>query len=208
METKLKTLREFLKDFKESLNEISKMKLEDIKDEFKCKHFFTVVRDMAITYKALNYHINDVLKPSTFHKSAVIKRLIISNIRDRCFSCEEVTIGRSRFDVLAITRHDEKPKVIGYEIKTDKSDLKRDDKFESYLNHCNILYFVVPVELVNDAKEKISKSRHKKHIGIYAVDDNGNLKLEKRASSNKKEFDLNKIKETIIYSGYNRYVYS
>jgi len=208
MEVKLKTLKNYLQDLKHSLREISKMKLEDIKDEHKCKYFFNIARDISWTFKVLNSVINDVLKPSHFHQAQVIKRLVVDNVKDKYYICDEISLGKGRFDLLSLEKYSDSPKVVGYEIKTSKSDLKNDEKFESYLNYCNILYFVVPVKLVENAKQKISKSSLKRHIGIYSVDDEGELKLEKRAYSNKKEFDVDKIREQIYICGYNRYVYN
>ncbi len=37
-----------------------------------------------------------------------------------------------------------RPLVIGYEIKTARSDFLQDDKWQDYLDYCNEFYFVVP----------------------------------------------------------------
>lgn len=207
MEQKIKKLKSYLSDLKYDLKLISKIKKEDINNIEKCKYFFETARNIAKEFKILNSIINEILKPSNLYKSSVFKKFIINNIRDKYYVCEEVRIKNLRFDLLSIEKYKENPKVIGYEIKTSKNDLIQDIKYENYLKHCNILYFVVPQTLIEVAKEKINESNLKKHIGIYSLDKEGNLKLIKRAVSNKKVLNFYFIKETILNCGYNRYVY-
>lgn len=207
METKLKTLKNFLSDLKHDLKELSKMKFEDINDEYKCKYFYNLVRSVSTTYRLVNREINNILKPSHFYKSQTIKRLIISNVRNKTYVCDELSFGNVRFDVLSVERYTDNPKVIGYEIKTSKSDLIADEKYEKYLSYCNILYFVVPENLKDEALSKITSSSLSKHIGLYIVNDNGELKLTKRARKNNNNLNTKAIQEKIVYSAYNRYIY-
>ena len=207
METKLKTLKNFLSDLKHDLKELSKMKFEDINDEYKCKYFYNLVRSVSTTYRLVNREINNILKPSHFYKSQTIKRLIISNVRNKTYVCDELSFGNVRFDVLSVERYTDNPKVIGYEVKTSKSDLIADEKYKKYLSYCNILYFVVPENLKDEALSKITSSSLSKHIGLYIVSDNGELKLTKRARKNNNNLNTKAIQEKIVYSAYNRYIY-
>ena len=39
--------------------------------------------------------------------------------------------------------------IIGYEVKINRQDFRRDKKWEKYLEYCNIFYFVTPWGLIN-----------------------------------------------------------
>jgi hypothetical protein len=51
-------------------------------------------------------------------------------------------------DALAIRRSWKKPCFTGYEIKVDRSDFLRDQKWPGYLKFCHEFYFVCPVSLI------------------------------------------------------------
>jgi len=150
--------------------------------------------------------VNKLIPPSEKYDSYTIKRAIFKEFRDKAYLCDEVSLGRQRFDVLAIERFSKNNRVIGFEIKTSSSDLKRDIKYEDYLNKCNVLYFVVPASLESKALEKIQQSGNRKHIGLYIIE-NGVLRCKKKAVSNKKEFDIDKLTWKIVETAYFRYVY-
>ena len=42
--------------------------------------------------------------------------------------------------------------IIGYEIKVSRQDFRRDHKWMSYLQYCNLFYFVVPWGLIHPAE--------------------------------------------------------
>lgn len=51
-------------------------------------------------------------------------------------------------DALAIRRSWKKPCFTGYEIKVDRSDFLRDQKWPGYLKYCHEFYFVCPASLI------------------------------------------------------------
>ncbi len=53
-----------------------------------------------------------------------------------------------RLDLWVMRRSYSKPAMFGYEIKVNRSDFTRDEKWKDYLPLCNQLYFVTPWELV------------------------------------------------------------
>jgi len=150
--------------------------------------------------------VNKLIPPSEKYDSYTIKRAIFKEFRDKTYLCDEVSIQNQRFDVLAIERFSKNRRVIGFEVKTSVTDLKQDVKYENYLNKCNVLYFVVPSVLEDKALEKIQQSRNKKHIGLYIIE-NGALHCKKKAVSNKKVFDIDKLIWKIVESAYFRYIY-
>ena len=144
----------------------------------------------------------------TYH-SSTIKKIIIAYYRNKCWVCDEISVGKSRFDVIAVEKYNEEPKVIGFEIKTSKSDLKNDTKFENYLKYCHKLFFVVPEDLKDDAVTKAKNSQYKKHIGVISIENNGNMLFAKRciASKQKINIDIDNLTGRIIESAYYRYVF-
>ena len=156
--------------------------------------------------KSLIRLINSIVKPSKYYQSSIIKKIVIQHVRDKFYICDEVSFPNCRFDLFSVERFGNNRKVIGYEIKTAKNDLMNDEKFEKYLSYSNILYFVVPKELTELAIEKAKKSKLHKHIGVFEIDKN-DMRIVKRAISNKKKFDLEKFTYKILECGYNKYVY-
>ncbi len=150
--------------------------------------------------------VNKLIPPSEKYDSYTIKRAIFKEFRDKSYLCDEVSIKRQRFDVLVVERFSKNNRIIGFEIKTSLSDLKQDVKYENYLNKCNVLYFVVPAVFEKKALKKIQQSENKKHIGLYIIE-NGVLHCKKKAISNKKVFDIDKLIWKIVESAYFRYVY-
>lgn len=56
--------------------------------------------------------------------------------------------GMLQFDGLAIHKSWAHPNIVGYEIKTSRSDFLRDAKYTGYLPYCHELYFVTPTGMV------------------------------------------------------------
>jgi hypothetical protein len=67
------------------------------------------------------------------------------------------------------------PLSVGYEIKVSRNDFLRDDKWHSYLEYCNTLYFVCPPEIIKP--DELSPE-----VGLLWVSKNGKmLMLKKKA---------------------------
>jgi hypothetical protein len=212
MYLKLKELKEELKNLKKEFNKIKDLKLDpnDLGSIlFWKKNIIYLIKNAKIKIKNIEFLINQYLKPSQNYQSSIIKKMMIKHLRDKMYICDEVSFPGCRFDLYGIEKFGEKQKIIGYEIKTSKQDLLRDEKFENYLEYSNILYFVVTEDLIKDAKNKIKNSELKKYIGIYSIDiEKNEIKLVKRAISNKKKFKkINDLIIKIIETGYNRYIY-
>ena len=56
--------------------------------------------------------------------------------------------GCRRLDAWALLKTWSPPTIIGYEIKTDRSDFLRDRKWQEYLPVCHELYFACPAKLI------------------------------------------------------------
>jgi len=56
--------------------------------------------------------------------------------------------GMLQFDGLAIYKSWAHPNIVGYEIKTSRSDFLRDNKYTRYMPYCHEFYFVTPTGLV------------------------------------------------------------
>lgn len=151
--------------------------------------------------------LNFIANKSKQYKSNEIKKIIIKKMRDKYYLADKLSISKYRFDILSVQKYGSNKKIIEYEIKTNKNDLINDKKFENYLDYCNILYFVVPVELVEIAKDKIENSKYKRNIGLYLYE-NLDIKLIKKTLSNKKEFNIQKYKNMIMERMYNKIIFS
>jgi hypothetical protein len=173
-------------------------------DKIDCKIFKSKINLLKKCLRNLKNKLNKLDAPSKYYESTNFKKEIIKKFRDKYYICDEVPFKNSRFDIFAVEKSGNN--VIGFEIKTSANDLKQDKKFEKYLEFCNKLYFVVPENLKDKALEKINKSSFKKNIGLYIINNN-ELKLIKRAFSNKKDFNKEKLKNVIFENGYNKYVY-
>jgi len=157
--------------------------------------------------------LKHVAPVSEKYNSFQIKKLLIDTYVPKSWIIDELTLNYEgltrRFDVLMVEKYNQiKNRVIGFEIKTDINDLKKDSKFEDYLKFCHILYFVVPEKLKEEALLKIKSSSEEKHIGLYCVTNEYSLKLIKRGTKQKgllipKGKIIDKIKE----SAYNKYIY-
>jgi len=162
--------------------------------------------------KSVQFYLNQIAPASENYDSFQIKKLLISTYSIKNWITDELTLNYGslirRFDVLMVEKYNSKNRVIGFEIKTNLNDLKKDNKFEDYLRFCHILYFVVPEILKEEALIKIKNSKEYRHIGLYCVTKNYDLKLVKRGIKQKsllipKKEIINKIKE----SAYNKYTY-
>lgn len=58
------------------------------------------------------------------------------------------TCGLLILDAWVMKRSWINPCVIGYEIKTSRSDFLNDTKWEGYLDYCNAFYFVCPPQII------------------------------------------------------------
>lgn len=220
MEIKLLELKEKLMLFKSSLKDFREngilkyinyedMNCKDTKEIiFKLKRATNFSKKLEKKINNIIFSINSIIKPSKYYQSSIIKKIVIKHLRNKAYICDEVSFSNCRFDLFSIEKFGNNRKVIGFEIKTSKEDLLNDDKFENYLSYANILYFVIPKDLVFLAKEKIEKSSFKKHIGIYEVNiEKNDIEIIKKAISNKKEFNLEKLIFKVLECGYNRYIY-
>lgn len=127
-------------------------------------------------------------------KSKLTKEIerAIQKETNNCFGCLEVTIGWSGTKRVDFMLMDSKEIFRCFEIKISKSDFysKHGHNFVGHFN-----YYVMPVELFEEVKEKIPK-----HIGVYTW--NGTyLALVKRAKKQNVE-DINILKNSLIRSLY------
>ncbi len=58
------------------------------------------------------------------------------------------TTGCPRLDAWAMRKSWAHPCALGYEVKVDRSDFLKDDKWRSYLGYCNEFYFVCPSKVI------------------------------------------------------------
>lgn len=106
------------------------------------------------------------VKPTSERRAAsteIMRALRIRSLHYNQIFLTEVTCGRSgsawevrrlpgmevrRMDGLAIQRSWTKIRAIGFEVKVDRGDWRRDDKWEEYLPWVNEFYLVSPVGII------------------------------------------------------------
>jgi len=198
-----------IKQSNEDANRLLKL-TEQIKNEKKYKDILNVIKSIrTFIYKNKNLY-STFISHISIHKSTTIKKIFIDKFKEKYWIVDEFGIKNLRFDLYSIERFNNNPKIIGYEIKTNKQDLVNDKKFEKYLNYCNILYFIVPEELKEEALKKINSSSLKKHIGLIIVKkelEEYKIIYIKIPKSNNKVFDIENIKRKILETGYFKYIY-
>lgn len=82
-----------------------------------------------------------------------IKKALAKRHENREFFITECKTGPTetgmlQFDGLAIYKSWAHPNIVGYEIKTSRSDFLRDAKYTRYMPYCHELYFVTPTGMV------------------------------------------------------------
>lgn len=60
----------------------------------------------------------------------------------------ESSTGYSRMDAWVMKKSWSNPLVVAYEVKVDRQDFLRDDKWRKYLDYCNQFYFVAPKGII------------------------------------------------------------
>jgi len=154
--------------------------------------------------KNANRFLKRLSPPLKNHESSLFKKIIISQFRDQMWIIDEVTVEDARFDLIGIEKRDKK-RIVGFEIKVSKQDLLNDNKFENYLNYCNVLYFVVPPKLVEIAREKLSDYPS---IGIYCIENDRVYNVKKAVKINKSKVKKKEVKKKIFQRAYNKSVYN
>jgi len=102
-----------------------------------------------------------------------------------------------RIDALAIKRTWSPPTVIGYEIKSSRSDFLGDKKWPEYLKMCNELYFVTPHQLVKPEEVPADCGL------IEASKLNATLRMKKRAPVREGAIDHDTLMYILICRVYN-----
>lgn len=126
-------------------------------------------------------------------KSVIItKRTYMGNI-----AVDELSLGEQKkgignggyyADVIELAKNN---KVIIYEVKSSLADFKSDDKWQNYLNFCNLFYFVAPYEVIEKIKSEVPS-----HVGLYKYH-NCNIFCERVARYHNKNTNVENIKEKI-----------
>lgn len=81
-----------------------------------------------------------------------------------------------RFDGLAIKKSWSKPCITGYEVKVDRQDFLRDEKWPMYRSLCHRFYFAAPVGLI--APEELADD-----VGLITFNpENGSIRTAKKAT--------------------------
>uniref|UniRef100_A0A6H1ZRF9 Putative DNA repair protein n=1 Tax=viral metagenome TaxID=1070528 RepID=A0A6H1ZRF9_9ZZZZ len=82
--------------------------------------------------------------------------LLISKYSEKYVCVPECNIGSATMmrqhriiDLWAMAKSWAKPKVIAFEIKVNRQDFLRDDKWPDYLPYCNEFYFVAPTGIID-----------------------------------------------------------
>lgn len=81
-----------------------------------------------------------------------------------------------QMDAWAMKKSWANPRVIAYEIKINRQDFLRDDKWQGYLSYCNEFYFVCPPEIID-------KSELPDNVGLIVSSVNGTVLFTKRKSA-------------------------
>ncbi len=84
--------------------------------------------------------------------------------------------GHDRIDAWVMPKSWAHPDVIGYEVKVDRADFMRDQKWPRYLDLCNLLYFVAP-------RGVIFPSELPAEVGLMEVSTGGRRIITKRRAA-------------------------
>jgi len=118
-----------------------------------------------------------------------IKSAIITNLGHKGNAiCDEVGLpilkewGTDFFaDVMEIKKNDT---VVIYEVKSSIRDFQTDKKWENYLNHCHLFYFVGDEETIDHIKESTPK-----WVGLYVIHKCGYMQNIRRSRNTKLSID-------------------
>ena len=137
--------------------------------------------------------IADYIKSSIISKRAIKGNLVVEEVG--------LPFGDTwdkkeyRADVMEITKDD---KVIIYEVKSSLQDFKSDNKWENYLYHCHLFYFVAPNDVIKYIKENVPNT-----VGLYKVDNYGNLLCERVSRNTGSQVDVSITRNNLqIQLGY------
>jgi hypothetical protein len=108
--------------------------------------------------------IADIIKSSMIVKKGYKGSLIVEEVG---LPLEVEWTKTHRADLMELTKDN---KVIIYEVKSCMADYRSDNKWQEYLNHCNLLYFIAPSEVA-----KVIKSEVPNHVGVYEMYKSGYL---------------------------------
>lgn len=86
----------------------------------------------------------------------IVDLLLNKHSSDKWISVPECKIGSTwfktncqRFDMWTMAKSYANPRFIGYEIKVNRQDFLRDDKWIGYLDYCREFYFVAPPGIID-----------------------------------------------------------
>lgn len=129
--------------------------------------------------------------------------IALSKTHDKDYFLTEVKNGSSymppaqgllRFDAVGITKSYTKPCIKIYEVKVERSDFVRDNKWNCYLQYCNEFYFICPAGLIK--KEELPME-----VGlIWYNPETKALTTKRKAVYRNATADLTEMYRYIIYS--------
>lgn len=111
----------------------------------------TLIGRMKHKGKGLLPHQPD-LRTSTLSAQCLLDLLATRHSEDvfipECKDGPSQGTSHLRLDARAMARSWSRPRVSGYEIKVSRSDFVKDEKWQFYLQYCNVFYFVCPYGLI------------------------------------------------------------
>ena len=130
--------------------------------------------------------IADVIKSSMIVKKAYKGSIIVEEVG---LPLEAEWTKTHRADLMELTKDN---KVIIYEVKSCMADYRSDNKWQEYLNHCNLLYFIAPKEVA-----KVIKSEVPPHVGVYEMYESGYLHCIRTARKTKHTPNIEIVKNKL-----------
>ncbi len=92
-----------------------------------------------------------MVKPKVLTSQDIVKVLAIKHSKDVFIEqCKDgpTGLGLAQLDVWAMEKSWAHPRILGYEVKINRQDFLRDNKWHKYLEMCNELIFVCPSNLI------------------------------------------------------------
>jgi hypothetical protein len=167
----------------------SQKRMKELKKELK-----TIRSENAVNYKEDTLFADSVIDSDIAEHRLVQDTFLKYFFKENYAAASEIAIGNKRFDTVLF-----KPsKIVIGEVKASRSDFISDNKYLTYLEHCNELYMVLSS---NIRIKQIEIDRLKDEgVGLYIVDTKNNTveKVHDSLTRNIDEIKENKIIDKLL----------
>ena len=128
----------------------------------------------------------DIIKSAMITKRAYKGSLIVEEVG---LPIDKDWTKSLRADLMEVTKEN---RLIIYEVKSSMADYRSDNKWQGYLKHCELLYFIAPTKVA-----KVIKEETPSNVGVYATNEFGYSQCLRSARKTDHKPNIEDVKEKL-----------